>query len=38
MLLLLAQKENSEEMGLGRSKCDRKDNPDLWKGYHPLFQ
>jgi hypothetical protein len=38
MPLLLAQKENREEMGLGRSKYDRKDDPHLWKGYNALFQ
>ena len=38
MLLLLAQKENREEMGVERSKCDRKYNPHLWKGYSALFQ
>jgi hypothetical protein len=32
MFLLLAQKENREEMGLGRGKGDRKENPYLWKG------
>jgi hypothetical protein len=38
MLLLLAQKEDREEMSLGRSKWNRKDNPHLWKGYNALLQ
>ena len=38
MLLLLAQKENRKEMGLGDCNRDRKDDPHLWKEDHAMFQ